>query len=255
MLTLRAVQLMQAADVVLYDRLVSAEILEYVSPSATMVYVGKEVGFHTRSQDEIHALLSSFAFETPSASAGPNLRQHQPVILRLKGGDPFVFGRGGEETEYLESVGVDVQVVPGITAAAGIGATLGIPLTQRGVAHSVRFLTGHMRDGVDTEVGDMPAGTTLVVYMGLAALEPLVQTLAGRGLGMGTPAVAVERGTTPEQRVVWATAGQLSEKVQERGLKSPTLIIVGDVVGLAPGYRQAMAAADHEPSFVSAELL
>jgi uroporphyrin-III C-methyltransferase len=229
LLTLRAVELMRSADVVLYDRLVSPEILQYVGGSARMVYVGKEKSFHTRSQAEIHALLREFALTKPDAT-----------IVRLKGGDPFVFGRGGEETEYLEQCGIRVRAVPGITAAAGIGAELGIPLTHRGVAHSVRFLTGHMRDGIDAEVGDMPAGTTLVIYMGLSLLRPLVETLSSRGLTPETPAVAVERGTTPEQRVVWATAAQLADKVDDAQLKSPTLIIIGDVVRLAPGFRRAI---------------
>lgn len=229
LLTMRAVELMRKADVVLYDRLVSPEILEYVSDDATMVYVGKEKGYHTRTQDEIHALLCEFAFER-----GP-----KAIVLRLKGGDPFVFGRGGEEAEYLHAHGIDTCIVPGITAAAGIGAELGIPLTHRGVAHSVRFLTGHMRDGIDVEAGDMPDGTTLVVYMGLSYLRPLLDTLASRGLTPDTPAVAVERGTTSDQRVVWGTASSLPDLVDSAALVSPTLVIIGEVVGLAPGFSNA----------------
>lgn len=230
LLTLRAVQLMRQADVVLYDRLVSPQILDYVSDSATMVYVGKEKGFHTRSQEEIHELMREFAFSKPGLT-----------VLRLKGGDPFVFGRGGEETEYLEKHGIKVRVVPGITAAAGIGAELGIPLTHRGAAHSVKFLTGHMRDGVDLDIGEVSQETTLVVYMGLSALTSLMHDVLDRGLAPSTPAVAVERGTTPDQRVVWSTADKLAEDVADTALQSPTLIIIGDVVALAPGYRLGMA--------------
>lgn len=226
LLTLRAVQLMSTADVVLYDRLVSDEILSYVNPNAIMLYVGKEKGLHTRTQEEIHTLLRSFA-------AG-----HR-TVLRLKGGDPFVFGRGGEETKYLQNAGVSVRVVPGITAAAGIGAELGIPLTHRGVARSVKFVTGHVCDG-DTPLGPVDNETTLVLYMALGLLPKLVHEMRAQGLYSDTPAVAVERGTTPEQRIVWDTLERLPASVEERSLKSPTLVIVGQVVKLAEGWRNAM---------------
>lgn len=219
LLTLRAVSLMSRADVVLYDRLVSDEILSYVNPDATMIYVGKEAGFHTRSQADIHVLLRTFA-------------EPGKVVIRLKGGDPFVFGRGGEETDFLEREGIRVQAVPGITAAAGIAAALGIPLTHRGIATSVRFLTGHVRDGACLKVGYVDDETTLVVYMGLAQLPVLVEDFVKAGLTEDTPAVAVERGTTPQQRVVVAPLGRLHGEVEKEKLKSPTLIIVGEVVRL-----------------------
>lgn len=241
LLTIRAVELMRRADVVLYDRLVSPEILDYVNDGATMVYVGKEKGFHTRSQSEIHELLLHFAFSRPGS-----------VVIRLKGGDPFVFGRGGEETEYLERHGVVVRVIPGITAAAGIGAELGIPLTHRGIAQSVTFLTGHVRDSGDVDndnknnidnnelqsVLAAANGNTIVVYMGLSAIRPLTRRLlANSKLRRNTPAAAVERGTTPQQRVVWSTLDALADDVEKDALKSPTLIIIGDVVALAPAYK------------------
>ncbi len=144
LLTLRAVQLMQTADVVMYDRLVSEDILELVHPGALMVYVGKQRGFHTRTQEEIQELLGFFAGEGAT-------------VVRLKGGDPFVFGRGGEEVQHLGALGVSVHVVPGITAAAGIAAELGIPLTHRGLATSVRFLTGHSREGGEDQLDDTGA--------------------------------------------------------------------------------------------------
>lgn len=226
LLTLRAVSLMARADVVLYDRLVSDDILSFVRPEATMIYVGKEAGFHTRSQADIHVLLRTFA-------------QPGKVVIRLKGGDPFVFGRGGEETDFLEREGIRVHAIPGITAAAGIAAGLGIPLTHRGIATSVRFLTGHVRDGATLTVGHVDNETTLVVYMGLAQLPVLVQDFLQAGLMANTPAVAVERGTTPQQRVVVAPLEALQREVEKAQLKSPTLIVVGEVVRLGRCWKDA----------------
>lgn len=205
----------------LYDRLVGDAVLGYVGANATLVYVGKEAGYHTRTQEEIHTLLRVFA-------------QDGKTVIRLKGGDPFVFGRGGEEAAYLRAHGVRVRAVPGITAAAGIGALLGIPLTHRGVAHSVKFVTGHLKDGPVLEVDAVDDMCTLVVYMGLSQLEPLVELLKTKGLRRDTAAVAVERGTMPDQRVVFGTAEELPARVKEAGLKSPTLVVIGDVVKLAP---------------------
>ncbi|KAL0018867.1 hypothetical protein WJX79_005617 [Trebouxia sp. C0005] len=231
LLTLRAVQLMQTAEVVLYDRLVSPDILRLVHGGARMVYVGKQKGFHTRTQDEIHELLCNFAMEGSS-------------VLRLKGGDPFVFGRGGEEVQYLQQRNIKTHVIPGITAASGICAELGIPLTHRGVATSVRFLTGHSREGDEAQLDESIAAcadphTTLVVYMGLGTLPALTQQLTAAGLSPGTPAVAIERGTTPDQRTVWAPVDHLCDDVEEANLQSPTLVIIGEVVGLAKGWRHA----------------
>jgi uroporphyrin-III C-methyltransferase len=232
LLTLKAVRLMQTAHVVLYDRLVSEDILRLVNPGALMVYVGKQRSYHTRTQQEIHELLRTFA-----ADAGA-------TVVRLKGGDPFVFGRGGEEAEYLQHRGVSVFCVPGITAAAGISAELGIPLTHRGLATSVRFLTGHAREGGQAALDEAIATavdphTTLVVYMGLATLRRLVTELTEGGIDGATPAAAIERGTTPEQRIVWSTLDQLAEEADAATLQSPTLIIIGKVVALALGWQQA----------------
>lgn len=218
---------MQNAHVVLYDRLVSPQILSYINPHATMIYVGKQSGLHTRSQADIHVLLRHFA--APGKT-----------VIRLKGGDPFIFGRGGEEQQFLQQVGVQVNTVPGVTAAAGIAAALGIPLTMRGVASSVRFITGHTKEGEAMDVGTVDQGTTLVVYMGLGTLHQLVKQLERGGLGTCIPCVAVENGTTEDQRVVVATLGQLCAKVSERGLKSPTLIIVGEVVKMARVWQEEM---------------
>ena len=228
LLTLKAVRLMREADVVLYDRLVSEDILEMVNPKALMVYVGKQKSYHTRSQAEIHELMQIFATELGTGA----------TVVRLKGGDPYVFGRGGEEVEYLGKLGVQAHSIPGITAAAGIAADLGIPLTHRGLATSVRFMTGHAREGGQSDIDSAMATafdthTTLVIYMGLGTLERTVDTLITGGLPKNTPAVAVEKGTTPEQRTVWSTLEQLFHKVDEAKLVSPTLIIIGNVVSLS----------------------
>lgn len=225
LLTLRALQLINRADVVLYDRLVSQDILSFVNPRANMVYVGKEAGFHTRSQHDIHLLLEFFAAS-------------RRLVIRLKGGDPFVFGRGGEETDFLEKCGIRVVAVPGITAASGIAAQLGIPLTMRGVATSVRYVTGHVASGTDVDFGHVDMQTTYVIYMGLAQLPSIADQFIRSGLDPQTPAVAVERGTTPEQRVLAAPLIQLSVLVADAALHSPTLIIVGQVVALAACWEQ-----------------
>ncbi|AQK96894.1 urophorphyrin methylase 1 [Zea mays] len=175
--------------------------------------------------EEIHELLLSFA------EAGAN-------VVRLKGGDPLVFGRGGEEMDFLQQQGIKVEIIPGITSASGIAAELGIPLTHRGVATSVRFLTGHSRNGgtdplyVAGNAAD--PDTTLVVYMGLSTLASLAPKLMKHGLPPDTPAVAVERGTTPQQRMVFALLKDLVDEVKSADLVSPTLIIIGKVVSLSP---------------------
>lgn len=273
LLTLRAVALLASADVVLYDRLVSPEILALVNPSARMVYVGKSKGLHTRSQEEIHDLLVAFA--SPSTAdeeeeaeeendddgnaaadgkgKGKGKRRGEkrkhPIVLRLKGGDPLVFGRGGEEATALREAGIPVHTVPGISAAGGVAASLGIPLTHRGVATSVRLLTGHARSGGEEELrrdvervassGDPDArNTTLVIYMGLSTLPETSRSLIGAGMDPRTPAAAVERGTTPMQRAVYATVADLPSRVEEAELVSPTLIIIGGVVALSPGWQE-----------------
>lgn len=228
MLTLRAVEVMRAADVVLYDRLVSGEVLAFVGAGAELVCVGKGRGVGTGSQGGIQERMAE------EVAKGK-------LVVRLKGGDPFVFGRGGEELQYLHDVcGVNAAVVPGVTAASGIAAGLGIPLTHRGVADSVRFLTGHLGAEADMELGGIADRTTLVVYMALQELPRVLGALCARGLRSDVAAVAVERGTTPQQRVVWGSAGGLDAGVREHGLQSPTLVIIGDVVRLAHGWRAWM---------------
>ncbi|KAK7243628.1 hypothetical protein RIF29_38434 [Crotalaria pallida] len=225
LLTLKAVRVMKSADLLLYDRLVSNDVLDLVGPDAKLLYVGKTAGYHSRTQEEIHELLLSFA------EAGA-------TVVRLKGGDPLVFGRGGEEMDFLQQQGIQVKVIPGITAASGIAAELGIPLTHRGISISVRFLTGHSRKGGSDPlfVAENAADpdSTLVVYMGLSTLPSLAQKLMHHSLSPQTPAAAIERGTTPQQRIVFAELKDLAEKITSAGLVSPTLIIIGKVVKLSP---------------------
>ena len=301
LLTLRAVALLASADVVLYDRLVSPEILALVNPSARMVYVGKSKGLHTRSQEEIHDLLVAFASEeeplgddeeeeeeeegeeedSEKEKKEKRRRRKHPIVLRLKGGDPLVFGRGGEEATALRAAGIPVRTEPGISAAGGVAASLGIPLTHRGVATSVRLLTGHARPGGErgleedveriargewsssssSESGGENGGenggsgerggvdrenTTLVIYMGLSTLRQTSESLIRGGMRANTPAVAVERGTTERQRAVYSTVEELPDAVEEAALVSPTLIIIGGVVALSPGWQEEFCCGEED---------
>ncbi|KAG0464218.1 hypothetical protein HPP92_020287 [Vanilla planifolia] len=231
LLTLKAVRAIERADLILYDRLVSNDVLSLVRGDARLLYVGKAAGYHSRTQEEIHELLLNFA------EAGAN-------VVRLKGGDPLVFGRGGEEMEFLQKKGIEVKIIPGITSASGIAAELGIPLTHRSIANSVRFMTGHSRNGGTDplHVAEHAADpeSTLVIYMGLSTLPGLVSKLMKHGLCPKTPAVAVERGTTPQQQTVFAELKDLVSEVKLANLVSPTLIIIGQVVALSPLWPQAV---------------
>ena len=221
LLTLRALKLMQRADVALYDNLISPAVLALLPPSLERIYVGKRRADHTMRQEEINALL------VEHARAGKR-------VLRLKGGDPFMFGRGGEEIDTLSAKGIPFEVVPGITAALGVAAYAGIPLTHRDYAQSCVFVTGHLQDGsMDL---DWPAlarpRQTIVVYMGLPGLPVLCAELARHGLPAATPAAIVQQGTYATQRVVTGSLRTLPRRAERAGLHGPTLIIVGDVVRL-----------------------
>lgn len=221
LLTLRAWKLLQVADVVLYDHLVSSEVMAMVRTGARCIYVGKERAKHTLPQGEINHLMGRLAREGYS-------------VVRLKGGDPFVFGRGGEEIETLAAQGVPFEVVPGVTAATGVAAYAGIPLTHRDYAHACVFVTGHLKDGtmnLDWAALARPQ-QTLVVYMGLLGLPVLCQQLIVHGLAASTPAAVVQHGTRNDQRVVCGTLADLPLAAMKGGLKPPTLIIVGEVVRL-----------------------
>ena len=221
LLTFRALRLMQRADVVLYDRLLGDDILSLIRRDAERIYVGKLPQEHTMAQEDISTLMARLAREGNR-------------VLRLKGGDPFVFGRGGEEIETLLAAGVPFRVVPGITAASGCGAYAGIPLTHRDHAQSCLFVTAHGRDGVlelDWEVLIRPS-QTVAVYMGLSNLGSLVEGFRRHGVDMATEIAVIEKGTRPDQRVLTGHLSDVAQRVDEAGLKSPAMIIIGSVVSL-----------------------
>ena len=231
LLTLRALRALQNADVVLYDRLVSTEVLQLARRDAERIYVGKAVGKAHVSQDGINALLVDLA------------RQGKRVC-RLKGGDPFIFGRGGEELETLAAEGIRFEVVPGITAAAGCAAYAGIPLTHRDHAQVLTFVTGHCKgetDKVDWELLSRPA-QTVVFYMGLGHLESIVASLREHGVPAQRFAAVIEQGTQSGQRVVTGTLLELAQKVRDAGIQSPALLIVGEVTRLHETLRWFNAA-------------
>ncbi len=223
LLTVKAARVIAAADIVVFDKLVSGQIMDLVPGGTTRVFAGKQARDHHMPQKDINALLVRLA------RAG-----HR--VVRLKGGDPFVFGRGGEEALELARSGVPFEVVPGITSSAGCAAYAGIPLTHRDHAHSVRFVTGHVADGKSLDL-DWPGladpKTTLVIYMGLTNLARIAEQLIIHGLSASTPAAAINLGTRPEQQTLVSTLGELPERVERACLKGATLLIIGGVVSLA----------------------
>jgi len=237
LLTFRALRLMQQADVVLHDRLVAPKILDLVRRDAERIFVGKGPKQHELSQQEINALLVKLA------------RQGRRV-LRLKGGDPFIFGRGGEEIESLAAEGIAFQVVPGITAANGCAAYAGIPLTHRDYAQSVVFVTGHARqDGqLDLDWAALAKpGQTVVFYMGLGSLPALCEALIRHGRPRDWPAALVEEGTSSRQRVIAGTLGDLPASVDRAGVTGASLIIVGEVVRLRERLQWFQGESDRHP--------
>ncbi|OEF25550.1 uroporphyrinogen-III C-methyltransferase [Vibrio rumoiensis] len=219
LLTMKAYRLIQTADVVVYDRLVSEEIMALVNPNAELLFVGKKLNHHCVPQDQINQILVDKAKEG----------KH---VVRLKGGDPFIFGRGGEELETLVDNAIAFEVVPGITAASGCSAYAGIPLTHRDHAQSVQFITGHLKkDGQDVQWQSLAQNNhTLVFYMGLKQAPTIRQNLTEHGLSIDTPCAIIERGTTTKQRVLTGVLSDL-DNLAEQAI-SPSLIIVGSVVSL-----------------------
>jgi uroporphyrin-III C-methyltransferase len=241
LLTVRAVRRLVDADVVVYDNLVGDGILELIPAHVERIYVGKETSNHTLPQHEINALLVAQA------------RMGRRVV-RLKGGDPFVFGRGGEELQELAQGGVAVEVVPGITAALGAAAGTGIPLTHRDFAQSCVFVTGHLKDGsVDL---DWPAlarpGQTIVIYMGIAGLEHIASRLVAHGLPSTTPVALVRNASRTDQETVVGRLDDISERAAQCGIRPPALIVIGEVVSLYdPALAESMASFAGRPAPVS----
>ncbi len=232
LLTIKALKALQCADVVLYDNLVATEIVDMARAGAERIYVGKRCSNHSMPQTEINELLARLA------CSGKR-------VVRLKGGDPFIFGRGGEEAEHLARLGIPFRVIPGITAASGIGASAGIPLTHRDHVQSLVLVTGHRKGetlDLDWDALARPR-QTLVIYMGLGALPLICAKLVEHGLAATTPAAVVEKGSTPDQKVVVGTLATLPELVAAEGLRPPTLIVVGEVVRL----REKLGYSDSEP--------
>jgi len=221
LLTFRAYRLLQQSEVVLYDRLVSQEILDQIDPSTQMIYVGKQRADHSVAQTEINQRLLDYALTGKR-------------VARLKGGDPFIFGRGGEEIELLARHQIRFQVVPGVTAASGCASYSGIPLTHRDHAQSVRFVTGQLQDGtVNLPWEQLVApDQTVVIYMGLNGLPIISESLIRNGLPPETPAALIEQGTTLDQKVYVSTVKELPELANKTSIKPPTLMIIGSVVKL-----------------------
>lgn len=223
LLTLRALMLIRQADVVVYDRLVSPQIMELLNPGTERIHVGKASGCHFVPQDETNDLLVKLAVQ-------------QRRVVRLKGGDPYIFGRGGEEAEFLVDNDIDFQVVPGITSAAGCASYCGIPLTHRDYAQSVTFVTGHRKadQSLDLNWKALAApGQTLVFYMGLHNAPSIKRELMAHGVPGTCPVALVERGTTPMQHMSVTNLLELEATIDREDFQPPTLIIVGDVVSLA----------------------
>jgi len=221
LLTLRAVRRIREAQVAVYDHLVSDAVLSLLPKGCERIYAGKERGNHALPQEEINKLLVALA-------------RNGSRVVRLKGGDPYVFGRGGEEAEFLARYGVAFEVVPGVTSASGAAAYAGIPLTHRDCAAAVTFVTGHRRNGrCDLDYAALARpGQTLVIYMGLATIAEIRDGLVAHGLSATTPAAVIERATTPRQRVLTTTLGELVARIEAEHYCAPALVIVGEVVRL-----------------------
>ena len=223
LLTIKALRLIEQAEVVVFDRLVSGEILNLIPSGVSRISVGKSPGKHCVPQDQINEIIVSLAL------SGRRL-------VRLKGGDPYIFGRGGEEALVLRRHGIPFEVVPGVTAAAGCSSYSGIPLTHRGLSQSVRFITGHLQNNENLNINwDKLADPdcTLVFYMGLASLHTICKELIHAGLPASTPAAAIHGGTTKQQKKVISSLAELASTVTRAGLESPVTIIIGDVVALS----------------------
>lgn len=232
LITLKAIKALQAADVVLLDDLVSRDLLQH-APQARVIEVGKRGGCKSTPQHFINRMMVALA-------------EQGQTVARLKGGDPFLFGRGGEEMLALRAAGIPVAIIPGVTSGIAVPASIGIPITHREYTHGVTFVTGH------TQNGDSPnwqalvdSGTTLVIYMGMKHIASIVNGLLAAGVPADMPVAAIQQGTLPEQRQVISQLHMLPMAIKQEGLASPTIIVVGEVVRLAhgAGLADALAAA------------
>lgn len=223
LLTVKALRLLRQAEVVVYDKLVADDILALIPAGAARIFAGKVARHHHMPQDQINSLLVSLARSGRS-------------VVRLKGGDPFLFGRGGEEAAYLAAHGIAFEIVPGITSASGCAAYAGIPLTHRGIAHGVRFITGHAKEDEPLDM-DWPslasAETTLVIYMGRITARRIAEQLIAHGMAATMPAAILVNGTRPNQIVERTTLAELPERVEALDFAAPTLLVIGAVVALA----------------------
>jgi len=235
LITLKGLRALRMADVILYDRLVSPELLHEARTDATLVYVGKGPGCHTMPQEKINATLVGFAKKGQS-------------VARLKGGDPFVFGRGGEEAQVLVEAGIPFEIIPGVTSAIAVPAYAGIPVTHRDYASSVTIITGHEGKAASPEINWealAALGGTLIVLMGVTSLPKFTLRLIAGGLNASTPAAVIQEGTTPQQRVVIGTIENIAERAAQAGLTSPALTVIGSVVDVGATlqwYKQAQTA-------------
>ena len=223
LMTVKAVRLLQQADVVVYDRLVSADILKLIPTGISRISVGKEVGKHCVPQQQINEIIV-------------NLAKSGRKVVRLKGGDPYMFGRGGEEILALKKHQISFEVVPGITAASGCSSYSGIPLTHRGMSRRVQFITGHFNDNEPLDLNWQSIAdpdSTLVIYMGISNLPLVVHSLIDAGLSATTPAAAVQNGTTQSQQRVITTLDKLADAIRQKQMQAPVMIIIGEVVSLA----------------------
>lgn len=223
LLTVKALRLIKGANVVVYDRLVSNEIIDLMPKGITKIYAGKVTGRHSLPQDQINELLV-------------NLAKGHRHIVRLKGGDPFIFGRGSEEAVILAKNNIQFEIVPGITSAMACASYAGIPLTHRGLADAVQFITGHRRSDLELELDQGTLSNkncTLAVYMGLGNLEQITNAVLDAGRPASTPVAVIEQGTTSQQRRVISNLSKLVTDVQEVGIVPPAMIVIGEVVCLA----------------------
>jgi uroporphyrin-III C-methyltransferase len=224
LVTLKGLHILRRADVVIYDRLICPDLLDEAPPQAERVFVGKESGHHSMKQEEINALLIKLA-------------QQGNLVVRLKGGDPFVFGRGGEEASALAHAGIPFEVVPGVSSAIAVPAYAGIPVTHRNLASSVTIVTGHEQSSctspaVNWEVLAM-SGSTLVILMGVETLSHITQRLLAGGLHPDTPAAVIQQGTVPQQRVITDTLLNIAERARAAKIESPAVTVIGSVVALS----------------------